>query len=102
VRAADVVQHRPLVRLAPGHASRLSVSVTHCACSYWYAVTSTSGHRHRVPGEEQLCRPRHPGHRLRVTGADATVTGEGDRIDSVEVGGSALIVAEGWFRVAPA
>ena len=32
----------------------------------------------------------------------ATVTGEGDRIDSVEVGGSALIVAEGRFRVAPA
>jgi trans-2,3-dihydro-3-hydroxyanthranilate isomerase len=32
----------------------------------------------------------------------ATVTGQGDRIDSVEVGGSALIVAEGRFRVAPA
>jgi trans-2,3-dihydro-3-hydroxyanthranilate isomerase len=32
----------------------------------------------------------------------ATVTGEGDRIDSVEVGGTALIVAEGRFRVAPA
>ena len=32
----------------------------------------------------------------------ATVTGEGDRIDSVEVGGAALIVAEGRFRVAPA
>ena len=32
----------------------------------------------------------------------ATVAGEGDRIDSVEVGGSALIVAEGRFRVAPA
>ncbi len=31
----------------------------------------------------------------------ATVTGEGDRIDSVEVGGTALIVAEGRFRVAP-
>jgi len=31
----------------------------------------------------------------------ATVTGEGDRIDSVEVGGAALIVAEGRFRVAP-
>jgi len=30
----------------------------------------------------------------------ATVTGEGDRIDSVEVGGAALIVAEGRFRVA--
>jgi trans-2,3-dihydro-3-hydroxyanthranilate isomerase len=30
----------------------------------------------------------------------ATVTGEGDRIDSVEVGGTALIVAEGRFRVA--
>ncbi len=29
----------------------------------------------------------------------ATVTGEGDRIDSVEVGGTALIVAEGRFRV---
>jgi trans-2,3-dihydro-3-hydroxyanthranilate isomerase len=32
----------------------------------------------------------------------ATVTGEGDRIDSVEVGGAALIVAEGRFRVAAA
>jgi trans-2,3-dihydro-3-hydroxyanthranilate isomerase len=32
----------------------------------------------------------------------ATVTGEGDRIDSVEVGGAALIVAEGRFRVTPA
>ncbi len=32
----------------------------------------------------------------------ATVAGEGDRIDSVEVGGSALIVAEGRFLVAPA
>jgi trans-2,3-dihydro-3-hydroxyanthranilate isomerase len=32
----------------------------------------------------------------------ATVTGEGDRIDSVEVGGAALIVAEGRFRVAQA
>jgi trans-2,3-dihydro-3-hydroxyanthranilate isomerase len=32
----------------------------------------------------------------------ATVTGEGDRIDSVEVGGTALIVAEGRFRVTPA
>jgi trans-2,3-dihydro-3-hydroxyanthranilate isomerase len=32
----------------------------------------------------------------------ATVTGEGDRIDSVEVGGAALIVAEGRFRVARA
>jgi hypothetical protein len=32
----------------------------------------------------------------------ATVAGEGDRIDSVELGGSALIVAEGRFRVAPA
>jgi trans-2,3-dihydro-3-hydroxyanthranilate isomerase len=31
----------------------------------------------------------------------ATVTGEGDRIDSVEVGGTALIVAEGRFRVTP-
>ena len=31
----------------------------------------------------------------------ATVTGQGDRIDSVEVGGPALIVAEGRFRVAP-
>ncbi len=31
----------------------------------------------------------------------ATVTGEGDRIDSVEVGGTALIVAEGRFRIAP-
>ena len=31
----------------------------------------------------------------------ATVTGQGDRIDSVEVGGSALIVAEGRFRIAP-
>jgi len=31
----------------------------------------------------------------------ATVAGEGDRIDSVEVGGTALIVAEGRFRVAP-
>ena len=30
----------------------------------------------------------------------ATVTGEGDRIGSVEVGGTALIVAEGRFRVA--
>ena len=30
----------------------------------------------------------------------AKVTGEGDRIDSVEVGGTALIVAEGRFRVA--
>jgi trans-2,3-dihydro-3-hydroxyanthranilate isomerase len=30
----------------------------------------------------------------------AAVTGEGDRIDSVEVGGTALIVAEGRFRVA--
>jgi trans-2,3-dihydro-3-hydroxyanthranilate isomerase len=29
----------------------------------------------------------------------AAVTGEGDRIDSVEVGGTALIVAEGRFRV---
>jgi hypothetical protein len=32
----------------------------------------------------------------------ATGAGAGDRIDSVEVGGSALIVAEGRFRVAPA
>jgi trans-2,3-dihydro-3-hydroxyanthranilate isomerase len=32
----------------------------------------------------------------------ATVTAEGDRIDSVEVGGTALIVAEGRFRVTPA
>ena len=32
----------------------------------------------------------------------ATVTGEGDRIDSVEVGGTALIVAEGRFRVTAA
>jgi trans-2,3-dihydro-3-hydroxyanthranilate isomerase len=32
----------------------------------------------------------------------ATVTGEGDRIDSVKVGGAALIVAEGRFRVAAA
>jgi trans-2,3-dihydro-3-hydroxyanthranilate isomerase len=32
----------------------------------------------------------------------ARVTGGGDRIDSVEVGGTALIVAEGRFRVAPA
>lgn len=32
----------------------------------------------------------------------ATVTGEGDKIDSVEAGGSALIVAEGRFRVASA
>ena len=32
----------------------------------------------------------------------AMVTGEGDRIDSVEVGGTALIVAEGRFRVTPA
>jgi trans-2,3-dihydro-3-hydroxyanthranilate isomerase len=32
----------------------------------------------------------------------ATVTGEGDRIDSVEVGGAALIVAEGRFRITPA
>ncbi len=32
----------------------------------------------------------------------ATVTGEGDRIDSVEVGGTALIVAEGRFRITPA
>ncbi|HUB22729.1 MAG TPA: PhzF family phenazine biosynthesis protein [Streptosporangiaceae bacterium] len=32
----------------------------------------------------------------------ATVTGQGDRIDSVEVGGAALIVAEGRFRVARA
>jgi hypothetical protein len=30
------------------------------------------------------------------------VTGEGDKIDSVELGGSALIVAEGRFRVASA
>lgn len=29
----------------------------------------------------------------------ATATGEGDRIDSVEVGGSAVIVAEGGYRV---
>jgi trans-2,3-dihydro-3-hydroxyanthranilate isomerase len=29
----------------------------------------------------------------------ATATGEGDRIDSVEVGGTALIVAEGRFRI---
>src|SRR6202030_1590439 len=33
-------------------------------------------------------------------GGDGGVTGEGDRIDSVEVGGAALIVAEGRFRVA--
>ena len=32
----------------------------------------------------------------------ASVTGEGDRIEEVEVGGTALIVAEGRFRVAPA
>jgi len=32
----------------------------------------------------------------------ATAAGAGDRIDSVEVGGSALIVAEGRFRVAAA
>ena len=32
----------------------------------------------------------------------ARVAGEGDRIDSVEVGGTALIVAEGRFRVGPA
>ncbi len=32
----------------------------------------------------------------------ATVTGQGDRIDSVEVGGTALIVAEGRFRITPA
>ena len=32
----------------------------------------------------------------------ATVSGEGDRIDSVEVGGTAVIVAEGRFRVTPA
>ena len=31
----------------------------------------------------------------------ATVVGEGDRIDSVEVGGTALIVAEGRFRITP-
>jgi trans-2,3-dihydro-3-hydroxyanthranilate isomerase len=31
----------------------------------------------------------------------ASVAGEGDRIDWVEVGGTALIVAEGRFRVAP-
>ena len=31
----------------------------------------------------------------------ATAAGEGDRIDSVEVGGTALIVAEGRFRVTP-
>jgi len=31
----------------------------------------------------------------------ARVTGEGDRIDSVEVGGTALIVAEGRFRITP-
>jgi trans-2,3-dihydro-3-hydroxyanthranilate isomerase len=29
----------------------------------------------------------------------ATATGEGDRIDKVEVGGSAVIVAEGNYRV---
>ena len=32
----------------------------------------------------------------------ATATGEGERIDSVEVGGVALIVAEGRFRIAEA
>jgi trans-2,3-dihydro-3-hydroxyanthranilate isomerase len=32
----------------------------------------------------------------------ATATGEGDRIDSVEVGGAAVIVAEGRFRLTPA
>ncbi len=32
----------------------------------------------------------------------ATATGEGERIDSVEVGGVALIVAEGRFRIAQA
>jgi trans-2,3-dihydro-3-hydroxyanthranilate isomerase len=31
----------------------------------------------------------------------ATVVGEGDRIDSVEVGGTAVIVAEGRFRITP-
>jgi len=30
----------------------------------------------------------------------ATATGDGDRIDSVEVGGAAVIVAEGRFRTA--
>jgi hypothetical protein len=30
------------------------------------------------------------------------VTGEGDRIDPVEADGTALIVAEGPFRVTPA
>jgi hypothetical protein len=42
-----------------------------------------------------------------VTGHDSPVlhaaaTGEGDRIDSVETGGTALIVAEGRLRVTPA
>ena len=31
----------------------------------------------------------------------ATAVGEGDRINSVEVGGTALIVAEGRFRITP-
>jgi len=32
----------------------------------------------------------------------ARVTGEGDRIDSIEVGGRAVIVAEGRFRITQA
>jgi trans-2,3-dihydro-3-hydroxyanthranilate isomerase len=29
----------------------------------------------------------------------ATATGEGDRVDSVEVGGTAVIVAQGHYRI---
>jgi trans-2,3-dihydro-3-hydroxyanthranilate isomerase len=56
--------------------------------------------RHGEVGYGEEIRIRQGVHINRPSLLHARVTGEGDRVDTVEVGGSAVIVAEGQHRVA--